>query len=318
MRERITTIKVEGLTKIYTNKWERILANDGISFEVKEGEIVGILGPNGAGKTTLIKQIIGQLKPSSGSISVMGYDVIKMPRTIQKYLGYMPQLGYTHLGHLNVEEAMYYTGILRGLRKESMRAKIDWLIERMDLYNEKQRLIDHLSGGKVQAVRLCLALIGEPRLIILDEPTSGLDPELRIKFWRVISEIYEKEKMTVLWVTHNVHEAECMAHRVIIMRQGRILVDGTPTELKERVYGNLRIEVIFKSREKIPSGLLAQPNSLILQDNHYVVILPKDRLGNRLLAILSQLTFDEDIEDMRITPISLEDVYIQLVKERLE
>ncbi|MGQ9535330.1 MAG: ABC transporter ATP-binding protein [bacterium] len=313
----MTAIKVAGLTKIYTNKWERILANDGISFEVKEGEIVGILGPNGAGKTTLIKQIIGQLKPSSGSISVMGYDVVKSPRTIQKYLGYMPQLGYTHLSHLNVVEAMYYTGILRGFEKESVKTKIDWLIERMDLCNERQRLIGHLSGGKAQAVRLCLAVIGEPRLIILDEPTSGLDPELRIKFWGIISDIYEREKMTVIWVTHNVHEAEFMVHRVMIMRQGKVLVDGTPPELKERVYGNLRIEVIFKGKDKIPSVLLTQPNSLLLQENHYFVILPKDGLGNRLLEILSQLTF-EDIDDIRITPISLEDVYIQLVKERLE
>lgn len=312
----MNAIEIRNLTKVYQDRGEKVVANDGINLDIQIGEIVGFLGPNGAGKTTLIKQIVGQLKPTSGDIKLMDIDVKKYPRRIQRYLGYMPQFGYTHFSHLTVEEAIYYTAILRGIDNNNLVKEMNLLIERMVLTKEQKRLLGKLSGGKQQAVRLCLALIGKPEIVILDEPTSGLDPEMRIIFWNVVRENYEQKKKTILWVTHNVQEAETMCQRVVIIRNGKILTMGRPLELKEKVYGSLRLEITFKTEALVPKDFFNE--ALWVKEHKYIIFLSHKDISKKLVELLNQLSFDQNVEDIKISQVSLEDVYIQLAKERLE
>jgi len=221
----MNVIEVNHVWKYY----DKLVANEDVSMIVKEGEIVALLGPNGAGKTTLVKQIYGELTHTRGEIRVLG----KKPtdRHIKKMLGVIPQECEPY-GDLTVWDNVYYMGRLKGVKKEEIKERGEELLERLDLTSKRNTLARDLSGGLKRRTLIAMALVNNPKLIILDEPTTGLDPEARREVWDILLDM-KKEGQSMLLTTHYLDEAERLADRIYFLNR-KIIVEGTPSEIKER------------------------------------------------------------------------------------
>jgi len=228
-------IKVEGLVKHYG----KIKAVDGISFEIKQGEIFGLLGPNGAGKTTTVKVLITLTKPDAGKCFINGFDVIKEPYEIRKFIGVVPQENNLDRD-LTVYENLFIYGKLHKIK--DLKVKIKNLLEMMGLWERKDTLVSKLSGGMQRRLLLARALLSDPKVLFLDEPSIGLDPQIRRHLWEIIKRA-KAEGKTVFLSTHYIEEAEALCDRVGILAKGRLIALGSPSELKKSV-GLFTVEYI--------------------------------------------------------------------------
>lgn len=288
-------IEIKDLKKYFG----KLHAVDGISFDVKAGEIFGFLGPNGAGKSTTIRCMMGFNKPSGGKVKVFGYDMSKDSTIAKKQIGYLPG---------NVQLYDQWTGWDHIKLFENVRGKsdnIDDLIKRLD-FNPTVKF-RHLSSGNKQKLGLILALMHEPKLLILDEPTVGLDPLLQYEFHKVILEMRDKGT-TVLISSHNLPEVEKLCGRVAIIKTGQIVAIENIKELGEKKLH--RIEVIFKDKfselEFKISGV-----SKIERVGEGLIITASGDL-NPLMRLISR----HIIADIDITHASLEDVFMKFYERK--
>jgi ABC-2 type transport system ATP-binding protein len=236
------SIQVEQLTKIYgTQK-----ALDGISFEARQGEILGFLGPNGAGKSTTMKILTCYLPQTSGAAKVCGFDVTTHAMDVKRNIGYLPELNplYTDMF---VKEYLRFSADVQGLGKESDK-RVEEMIERVGLTVERKKKIGQLSKGYKQRVGLAQAMLHNPKVLILDEPTSGLDPNQVVEIRELIREIGHDK--TVLLSTHIMQEVESMCNRVIIINKGKIVADDKIGALQQQTSNDLTIVVEFKNEIK--------------------------------------------------------------------
>jgi ABC-2 type transport system ATP-binding protein len=203
-------------------------ALDGVSFTAREGEVLGLLGPNGAGKSTLMRILTTFIYPAKGTATVCGFDIAKDPLSCRSIIGYLPENPplYTDM---RVDEFIYFVGRSRGLRGGELAKRKEWIIEATQIAGVWKHLIFELSLGYKQRVGLAQALIHDPRVVILDEPTSGLDP-MQIVGIRALIRSLAKEK-TIIFSTHILQEASAVSDRLIIIDKGRIIAQGTVTEL---------------------------------------------------------------------------------------
>ncbi len=208
------------------------VAVDGVSFEVDRGEVVGYLGPNGSGKTTTMRMLLGLLRPTSGSASVLGYDVVTDAERIRPRVGYMSQR-FALYEDLTVLENLRFYGGVYGLDASRLATRQAAMLELTGLSGRPDERAGELAGGWRQRLALGIALIHEPELMFLDEPTSGVDPEARRAFWDVIYTLAEAGK-TVFVSTHYMDEAEHCG-RLAILDHGHLLAMDTPTALKRDV-----------------------------------------------------------------------------------
>ena len=208
-------IEVRGLTKRYGST----TANQDVTYEVAKGEVVGFLGPNGAGKSTTMRIITGSLGASEGTAKVNGVDVAEQPRTVQRMLGYSPEVPplYTNM---SVRDYVSFAATLKGV--DDVKAATDKALGRVGLEKVANRMIDHLSKGYRQRVGLAQALVHDPSVLVLDEPTSGLDPAQRVEIRHLLQELAEGER-TVILSTHVLGEIEAICSRVIVIDKGRIV-----------------------------------------------------------------------------------------------
>jgi ABC-2 type transport system ATP-binding protein len=226
-------IKVEGLVKCYG----KIKAVDGISFEIKQGEIFGLLGPNGAGKTTTVKILTTLTKPDAGKCFINGFDVIKEPHEIKKFIGVVPQENNLDRD-LTVYENLFIYGKLHKVK--DLKVKIKNLLEMMGLWERKDTLVSKLSGGMQRRLLLARALLSDPKVLFLDEPSIGLDPQIRRHLWEIIKKA-KAEGKTIFLTTHYIEEAEALCDRVGILSKGKLIALGAPSELKRSI-GNFTVE----------------------------------------------------------------------------
>lgn len=302
--------EINNLTKIYRNG--NVPANDSISLEIKAGEIFGIFGPNGAGKTTLVKQMAGLLKPTSGSISLMGIDVIRHPKIIPIHAAYFAQAPWI-LWSLKVRETIYYTGLFRGMARKEAGEQTEKLLVELGLNDIRDRLMEKLSGGQSKLLGIATVLIGNRPILILDEPTNDLDPLNRKKLWNMFSRLCREQGVTIILVTHNVLEAEQVVDRVIIVDKGRIIAMGTPGELKAKVDDRIRIEIKFKAgvsfdpRRSFPGGI----DSKEMGSGKWQLFIPREQVSAVYDRIIKKVTL-ANLDDFRLTTTTLEDVYIRL------
>jgi len=231
-------IEVQNVSRRYGD----FTAVDGISFDVTEGEIVGILGPNGAGKTTTIRMITGFLPPSSGRVTVYGKDLFVEPGAARRDIGYLPE-NVAIYPEMRVREYLEYRARIEGMRSADAKPAIAEAIERCLLTEVKDQIVGTLSKGYRQRVGLASAIVHKPRVLVLDEPTVGLDPKQIIAIRELIRELGRNH--TLLLSTHILPEVELLCRRVLIIDKGRIIAQGTPEDLRERWLGNavLRIEL---------------------------------------------------------------------------
>ena len=310
------SVAVRELTKVYPSKkgGATVIANDSLSFEVQRGELFGLLGPNGAGKTTLIMQLLGLIRPTSGSICVEGIDVVQMPDQVKRLIGFLPQSG-APMRAIGVERALRYTGRLRGQSDADAYRQATELMADLGLAKAAKRDVNTLSGGEMRLVNFAMALMGEPLLLVLDEPTNELDPQHRRILWEMLDDLNARRGVTCILVTHNVHEAERVIHRVAVMHNGRFAALGTPGEIKSKLGGAVRLEFRLKDAEQAVAAD-AFPDLGIVERIHtgeYRLYLSPDQIGAGVDMVLNQIGFDH-FDDFRIAPPSLEDAYLALGK----
>ncbi|WP_320019966.1 ATP-binding cassette domain-containing protein [Labilibaculum manganireducens] len=224
-------IVVEHLTKRYGPQ----KAVDNVSFRVKAGEVLGFLGPNGAGKTTTMKAMACFIKPEEGDILVGGYSIHDHPEIIKKNIGYLAENNPLYQ-EMNIIDFLEFIAKIHGIPKYLIPERILDMIRTCGLEGEKHKLIGELSKGYQQRVGLAQALIHDPDILILDEPTTGLDPNQIVEIRELIKRI-GKEK-TVILSSHILAEVEATCDRILIINNGRIVVDGTAAELRKQAQGN--------------------------------------------------------------------------------
>ena len=235
-------IQVKELKKYYNE----IKALDGISFEVKKGEVLGFLGPNGAGKTTTMKILTGFIAPTSGEVIIDNLDLLADAIKIKEKIGYLPESVplYTDM---KVFEYLKFVAELRGVPKSKLAAKIKEMVKVCGLGKVIKQNIGELSKGYKQRTALAQAMIHDPQILILDEPTSGLDPNQIVEIRDLIKKIGEKK--TVILCTHILQEVQAVCSRVIIINEGKIVAVGTPQELQSQFKGKSYITCQIKNAE---------------------------------------------------------------------
>lgn len=233
------TLQIQHVTKQYDQQ----LAVDDISFDVREGEIVGFLGPNGAGKSTTMKIATCFLPPTSGQVIVAGYNVMDNPMAVKKVTGYLPEHNPIYLD-LYVHEYLEFIGGLYGIKGKALKSRVSEMIERCGLTREQNKKIESLSKGYRQRIGLAQALIHDPKVLILDEPTSGLDPNQLIEIRKLIKEVSQNK--TVIFSTHIMQEVQALCDRVVVINKGKIVADDSLQNLLQRNDGGVSVMVEFE------------------------------------------------------------------------
>ena len=278
-----TVIDVCDLTKRFGD----FTAVDGVSFAVDRGEVVGYLGPNGSGKTTTIRMLLGLLRPTSGSASVLGHDIARGAEWIRPRAGYMSQR-FALYEDLTVTENLRFYGGVYGMGGTRLDARIAAMLDLVGLAGQRDERAGALAGGWRQRLAMAIALVHEPPLLFLDEPTSGVDPEARRAFWDIIYALAD-QGTTVFVTTHYMDEAEHCG-RLGIMHQGRLLAMDTPGRLRDGVVGDpWNVSTEAASPVVVIERLAAVPgvsHAGLLGDQVHVITAPGAHDARTLLAAL--------------------------------
>jgi ABC-2 type transport system ATP-binding protein len=219
------------------NKKE-VQAVDGVDLDVAEGEVVGFLGPNGAGKTTTLRMLVTLLRPTAGTATVAGYDVVRESQQVRRSIGYVSQAGSTFSAARAGDEVMDH-GMLYGMSRAYAERRGHLLFDELQLDGLWTRMPKNMSGGQKRRLDIAMGLIHDPTLVFLDEPTTGLDPQARANLWEHISRLRTQRGATVFLTTHYLDEADALSDRIVIIDQGRIVASDTSDNLKAQVSGDL-------------------------------------------------------------------------------
>ncbi|MFE5967470.1 ABC transporter ATP-binding protein [Streptomyces sp. NPDC056463] len=288
-----------------------IRATDGISLDVHGGEIFGLLGPNGAGKSTLVRQLTGLMRPDSGTVELLGHDLVRHPERAARLLAYLGQES-TALDELTVALAAETTGRLRGLTARDARAATDAVLEELGLTELAGRPLKKLSGGQRRLACVATALVGERPVLVLDEPTTGMDPIARRAVWSAVDRRRAEHGTTVLLVTHNVIEAETVLDRVAVLERGRVIACDTPAGLKERVAGEIRVDLVWRERAPLDVPEVAALRGLAQESGRrWTFRLAPDEARATVAAVTGGAAFAA-LDDFTLATPSLEDVYLAL------
>ena len=308
----VNQIEINSLSKVYDNGFNALKK---VSLEVKQGEILAMLGPNGAGKTTLISIICGIVTPSSGSVSVDGFDIIKDYRETRSRIGMVPQ----ELSLESFETVFDTVSYSRGLYGKPPKPEhIEKILKDLSLWDKKDQRLRQLSGGMKRRVLIAKALSHEPKILFLDEPTAGVDVELRKEMWEVVDTL-RKTGVTIILTTHYIEEAEAIADRVGVINQGEIiLVEEKKKLLKKMGQKTLTIE-LQESINEIPKSL--EKYNLNIGDNemylNYTYSLQEKQTGiTNLLQDLKDTGLK--LRDLKTEQSNLEKIFVNLVKENNE
>ncbi|MFC5067610.1 ABC transporter ATP-binding protein [Flaviflagellibacter deserti] len=303
-------ISVSGLNKVYASG---LHALKNVNLDIRRGEIFALLGPNGAGKTTLIGTICGLVRPSSGTVTADGHDVVTDYRAARAKIGLVPQELSTDM----FETVWNTVSFSRGLfGKPANPGHIERVLRDLSLWDKKDTKIMALSGGMKRRVLIAKALSHEPQVLFLDEPTAGVDVELRRDMWAMIGRLRE-QGVTIILTTHYIEEAEEMADRIGVIRKGEIILVEEKTTLMAKL-GKSRLRVDLKEPlAKVPADLVAWPID-IEDDGHalvYTVDPEHDQAG--VAELLRRLVASNiDFKGVETSRSSLEDIFIDLVRER--
>ncbi|MFD7910366.1 MULTISPECIES: ABC transporter ATP-binding protein [unclassified Streptomyces] len=286
-------------------------ANDGICLDVRRGEIFGLLGPNGAGKSTLVRQLTGLMRPDSGSVTLLGHDLVGHPERASRLLAYLGQES-TALDELTVGLAVETTARLRGQGVRAARAARDAVLEELGLTPIAGRPLKKLSGGQRRLACFATALVGERPVLVLDEPTTGMDPVARRAVWSAVDRRRAQHGATVLLVTHNVIEAETVLDRVAVIDQGKVIACDTPAGLKATVSGEVRLELVWREGAPLEVPEVARLRTRAARSGRrWVLRLAPDEARAAVASVTGGPAFAA-LDDFTLATPSLEDVYLAL------
>jgi ABC-2 type transport system ATP-binding protein len=295
-----------------TKQFDSLVAVNAVDLEIKKGELFSFLGPNGAGKTTTIRMLCCLLKPTRGSASILGYDVVKTPFAVKRLIGVSPQ--ETILSErLNCWENLSLIGKVHGLSSNQVKRRSQELLETMGLMERAKDQVRKFSGGMKRRLSIAMALISDPQVLFLDEPTLGLDPQARRAIWDYIAGF--KGKKTILLTTHYMEEADALSDRIGIIDEGKVVALGTSQELKTNTFGMRNMVV---STEHLTAEVIAD-----LHNKYSRVAVTKDQLK----ISHKDLDFQQIVDDLHSRGVvlhsaaleqpTLEDVFIQITGKEL-
>jgi len=306
-------IKVINLTK----KFGSLVAVDHINFEVYKGEIFGFLGPNGAGKTTTINMLTTILKPTEGTATINGFDIIKDAGKVRQTIGVVHQ-EFTADEDLTGYENMMLTAALYGIPKNIAKQRVEELLKMVELTNAKDRKVETYSGGMRRRLEIAMGLINKPVLLFLDEPTLGLDVQTRAAIWSYILKLKEEYNMTIFMTTHYLEEADAYCDRIAIIDKGKILKIGTPSELKDSLGGGV-IAIQIASNVEEAVKIISQLDGVLDIKSDKEKIRIKAKNINNLTPELLRSLFEKGIKvtKLEISEPTLDEVYLELTGRRL-
>jgi len=233
-----------------------IRALDGLSVEVPAGSVFALLGPNGAGKSTTVRILTTLARPDSGTATVAGLDVVRRPDDVRRVLGLVAQKPSAD-PMATGRENLVLAARIQGLSSADAGRRAAALLDRFGVADAADRLVKTWSGGMARKLDVALGVVHRPRVLFLDEPTTGLDPEARAEMWAEIAALAADEQVTVLLTTHYLDEADRMAHRLAIVDAGRVVVEGTPEELKRRLHGDtVQVELAAGTERAATAALI--------------------------------------------------------------
>ncbi|MBV9041100.1 MAG: ATP-binding cassette domain-containing protein [Acidimicrobiia bacterium] len=301
-------IVVEGIVKRFGD----LTALDGIDLEVPRGTVLGLLGPNGAGKTTAVRILTTLLQPDAGSASVLGLDVVRQPNAVRSSIGLAGQYAAVD-ENLTARENLRMVGQLTRQSPSTTAARTGELLERFDLVDAADRPARTYSGGMRRRLDLAAALIHRPPVLFLDEPTTGLDPQGRNDLWALISELVS-DGTTLLLTTQYLEEADHLADHIVVIDHGRIIAEGSASELKATL-GTTLVEVRFPTvrRARIAARQLAAVGPTELLEAEATVSIGVTDSGRALLDVVRLLeAVDLAPKSFNVRQPTLDDVFLQL------
>ena len=301
-------IKIDNLKKTFQGGLEAL---KGVNLEIQRGEILALLGPNGAGKTTLINAICGIVLPTSGTISVDGYDVVKDFRKTRSMIGLVPQ--ELHLEAFEkVFQNVSYTRGLYGKKKDP--AYIEKILKDLSLWDKKDSKLRELSGGMKKRALIAKALSHEPKILFLDEPTAGVDINLRRDMWRAVKELKENG-VTIILTTHYIEEAEAISDRVSVITKGEIIITDNKNDLMRKM-GQKNLTIEFQEPfSQIPSTLESY-NLKMNNNNSLTYSYDSHGSSTGITALLQDIkTAGLKLKDLNSSQTSLETIFEKLLEE---
>jgi ABC-2 type transport system ATP-binding protein len=307
-------IQVEGLTKRYGET--QALA--GVDFAVPGGTILGLLGPNGAGKTTAVRILTTLALPDAGRATVAGIDVVRHPGEVRHHIGVAAQ-DATLDPLLTGRQNLVLVGELSDMGRSASRSRATELLAQFELSEAADRVLKGYSGGMRRRLDLAAALMTRPPVLFLDEPTTGLDPTSRQRVWEAIREL-SGEGVTVLLTTQYLEEADALAHRVVVVDRGRVIADGTPTELKE-ASRSAHIEVTLAAPHPDAARAIAPlvSGKVHLREDGRRLSAAVDSVPGLATAVVRALdAADVLVENIEVRRPSLDDVFLSLTGGRIE
>jgi ABC-2 type transport system ATP-binding protein len=296
----VLAIEAAGVTKIY--KGARQAALSDVSVSVEAGRIFTLLGRNGAGKTTFVRMCATQLMPTSGSISVLGYDVTKQARHIRDLISIVPQEGRP-LRALTSWDHVYNWLQIRGESKQAAREKTEEILRKLELYEARDRPAMNLSGGMKQKILVAMAMATDAQLLFLDEPTIGLDPVSRRQVWSAIKD-WKVKGGSILLTTHYMDEAEMLSDYIVIIDKGAVIAQGTIHELRRVIPQNIRVDI---ARDGLDFDALKSYGSVVDTGAGMLRVFTFESAVRELseLAMRKNLMFT-------VSPVTLDDVFVYL------
>lgn len=298
-------INIDSLEKSYAD----VNAVKGISLNIRPGEMFGLVGPDGAGKTTTIRILCGLISADAGNVTMLGMDLKKEKKNIQKSIGYLSQK-FSLYGDLSIDENIEFFADIHNVKDYKNRR--DELLEFTRLKPFRDRLADNLSGGMKQKLALASSLIHKPKILFLDEPTTGVDPVSRRDFWKILSDL-QKDGITIFMTTPYLDEAE-RCNRVALMNQGEIVAYDTPENIKKKIRGEI-IEVVcspVRKANKVVSDFFNYETQMFGDRINITINSYKEdyqKIEKTLIENKIQIT-----DSRSVTP-SLENVFMHLIKE---
>lgn len=294
-------IEAYNLSKIY--KGTSLPALDNISLKIDQGQIFTLLGRNGAGKTTFVRICATQLLPTSGTLKVLGYDVIRQAENIRKFISVVPQEGRP-LRALTPWDHVYNWLKIRGEDKYIAKIKTETILQRFELLKVKDKPAMNLSGGMKQKILVAMATAVDADLLFLDEPTIGLDPVSRRQVWTLIQDL-KKEGKTILLTTHYMDEAEILSDKIVIIDNGKIVKEGNINDLRKIIPQNIRMDI----SKKIPDIEILKRYGNVVE------------IGTDIIRLFTFKSHIEELSDLaiknnvsfNISPITLDDIFVYLV-----
>jgi daunorubicin resistance ABC transporter ATP-binding subunit len=306
-------VVTDGLTKHFGD----FVAVDQFNLEVQAGTVVSLLGPNGAGKTTIVRMIATLIKPTAGSATVCGYDVVKDSDAVRSVLSLTGQFAALE-DNLTARENLILMARLRGYSRKATVQVTESLIERFDIGEFRDKLVKSVSGGQRRRIDLAASLVVQPRVLVLDEPTTGLDPRSRQVVWATIRELVA-EGVTLFLTTQYLEEADALADYIVLLDHGRATAAGTANDLKSQV-GDQRVDVVAADAaglEKLVIGLSSDFQLKVSAEQRMISIPAPDDVND--LAKVARAVHDVGVEvdEIALRRPTLDDAFLALTGQPL-